>query len=51
MAPERASALVARHITGRALGIFGELRVNVLELNLDLAKAYPKPRGEPWTTA
>jgi len=33
---------VARHTTGRALGIFGEPRVNVLELNLDLAKAYPK---------
>lgn len=32
-----------RHITGRSLGIFGEPRVNVLALNLDLQRAYPKP--------
>lgn len=43
MPPERVSALIARHITGRALGIFGEPHVNVLDLNLDLAKAYSKP--------
>jgi len=29
-------ALVARHTLGRTWGIFGEPRVNVLELNLDL---------------
>jgi len=28
--------LIARHTEGRLLGIFGEARVNVLELNLDL---------------
>lgn len=30
------NALLERHITGRDLGIFGERRVNVLELNLAL---------------
>jgi len=43
LTPEQVSALVARHTTGRALGIFGEPRVNVLELNVDLAKNYPRP--------
>lgn len=33
---ERISAVLARHIAGRTLGIFGEPRVNVLELDLDL---------------
>jgi potassium-transporting ATPase KdpC subunit len=32
-------ALVERHIAGRTWGIFGEPRVNVLELNLALAQA------------
>jgi K+-transporting ATPase ATPase C chain len=36
VAMERISAVLARHIVGRTLGIFGEPRVNVLELNLDL---------------
>jgi len=34
--PDSVKALVARHTLGRAWGIFGETRVNVLELNLDL---------------
>src|SRR5271166_1672974 len=33
---EQISAILARHIAGRTLGILGEPRVNVLELNLDL---------------
>jgi potassium-transporting ATPase KdpC subunit len=36
IAAQRIATLVARHTAGRDLGIFGERRVNVLELNLDL---------------
>jgi potassium-transporting ATPase KdpC subunit len=36
-------ALVQRHTSARDLGLFGEARVNVLELNLDLDSA-PRPR-------
>ena len=38
---ERISASLAQRIVGRAFGVFGEPRVNVLELNLDLQDAYP----------
>lgn len=34
--------VIARHREGRTLGVFGEPRVNVLELNLDLDATLPK---------
>jgi K+-transporting ATPase ATPase C chain len=39
--PEELRRVVARHTQGRQLGIFGETRVNVLELNMDLDNTYP----------
>jgi potassium-transporting ATPase KdpC subunit len=42
-APDQIAALVSQHTTSRSLGIFGEPRVNVLELNLDLEKSFPAP--------
>jgi potassium-transporting ATPase KdpC subunit len=38
---EQLRAVLARHITGRTFGVFGEPRVNVLDLNLDLQNSYP----------
>lgn len=39
---EQIAALVAQHTTPPSLWLFGEPRVNVLELNLAVEKAFPK---------
>lgn len=43
--------LVARNTEGRQLGMLGEARVNVLELNLDLDEVAPRPASAPATAA
>jgi K+-transporting ATPase ATPase C chain len=42
--PADLHALLDRQITGRSFGIFGEPRVNVLDLNLALQHEYPQPK-------
>ena len=39
--PDQIREVVAAHTDGRFLGFFGEARVNVLELNLELDGKYP----------
>jgi len=39
--PDQIRKLIAKHTQGRQWGIFGEARVNVLELNLDLDDSVP----------
>ena len=39
MAPEAVTTLIEHHTEGRLLGVLGEARVNVLELNLDLDRS------------
>lgn len=41
--PRQIAALVEANTTPRSLWLFGEPRVNVLELNLALLKAFPRP--------
>ncbi len=39
VSPEVVEGIVARHTQGRLLGLLGEPRVNVLDMNLELARA------------
>jgi len=39
--PEQIRSLLSKHTEGRQLGILGEPRVNVLELNLELDQQFP----------
>jgi len=45
--PARLQALVQRHTTARSFEVFGEPRVNVLELNLALQRACPLNEDHP----
>jgi potassium-transporting ATPase KdpC subunit len=46
LAPQKVRSLIEEHIIGRDLGVFGEPRINVLELNLDLGVEIKKA-GSP----
>ena len=41
--PQQIRKLIQKHTLQRQLGFLGELRVNVLELNLDLDATFPRP--------
>jgi K+-transporting ATPase ATPase C chain len=41
VAADRVSEIVAKHTEGRQWGVFGEPRVNVLLLNVDLDQTIP----------
>lgn len=45
VSPAQVLAVIAKRTSGRALGFLGEPTVNVLQVNLDLDRAYPYHRG------
>lgn len=45
LSEEKVRALIEKRVIGRDLAIFGEPRVNVLELNLALERAFPSVQG------
>lgn len=47
---EQIRQAIARHTEGRTLGLLGEARVNVLELNLDLESRHPVSSGGSGST-
>jgi potassium-transporting ATPase KdpC subunit len=46
MSENKLQALIQQHLNGRSLGIFGEPRVNVLELNLALERVSPETTAD-----
>jgi potassium-transporting ATPase KdpC subunit len=45
ISPDVLRPLLAKHLQTRQYGLFGEARVNVLELNLELDEKYPAPQN------
>ncbi len=44
---EQLRAVIARHTQGRQFGLLGEVRVNVLDLNLELDERFPASKHAP----
>ena len=51
VAPDRIKDVIAARVEGRDLGVFGEPRVNVLNVNLALDQQFGKPMSAPPSAA